>query len=231
VVVDAGHGGSDLGAQGVSGVLEKDLALAVAKEVARDLRARGLEVVELRPDDRTVELHRRTELANASGAAAFVSLHANSDPSGKAQGVEVYSLDLASDAAAQRVATRENLAGFMAGETGPRAGDLDSVVMDLRLGARVEQSRSLATAVHQDMLSRLTAYYGPGVITDHGRRAAPFWVLADSDMPAILVEVGYLTHPDEERRLRTPGFQRLVGTAVGGAVADFLARAERVDAP
>ncbi|MCO4773636.1 MAG: N-acetylmuramoyl-L-alanine amidase, partial [Deltaproteobacteria bacterium] len=110
VVVDAGHGGEDLGARGVSGSFEKDVTLATATKVARSLRQRGFTVIETRTNDTTVELKRRTELANASGAGLFVSIHANSAPSPGAHGIETYSMDLASDESALRLAERENRA-------------------------------------------------------------------------------------------------------------------------
>lgn len=232
VVIDAGHGGDDLGALSVSGVHEKDIALAVSRLTAIALRGRGIAVLELRTDDSTLDLHRRTELANVSGAALYLSIHANSAPGSGARGVEVYSLDLASDAAAQRVASRENLAGWVEGRDGPFAATgLDEMVSDLRVGARAERGRAFARQLHQELLTTLGGLYGADAAFDHGLRTAPFWVLADSDVPAALVELGYLTHDEDELRLRTSGFQRAAADALARATADFLQRQSLVEGP
>lgn len=232
VVVDAGHGGTDFGALSLSGVHEKDVALAVARATAAALRAQGVDVLELRTDDSTLPLPRRTELANVSGAALYLSIHANSAPGSGARGVEVYSLDLASDAASQRVAARENLAGWVEGKDGPfRATELDDLVSDLRVGARAEHGRAWARAVHQELLLGMAAIYGTEQAHDHGLRTAPFWVLADSDVPAILVEVGYLTHEEDEVRIRSSGFQRAAADAIARATADFVSRSRNLNGP
>ncbi len=228
VVVDAGHGGEDDGAEGVSGVHEKDVVLPFAREAARALRAAGFEVVETRRDDSTLTLDRRTELANASGAGVFVSIHANSAPSAAAEGVEIYSMDLASDEAAGRLAARENRADTVGVEG--KARDVgDAIVADLAMGARAGSSRRLAETLQSEVVGTLNGFYGPKAIRDRGARTAPFWVLVDTDIPAVLVEVGYLTHAREERRVRTRGYQELLAKALVAGIEDFTERAERAE--
>jgi len=229
VVVDAGHGGDDEGAVGVSGSEEKDITLAIARQVSRALRSRGFEVVETRVDDRFLALERRTSLANVSGASLLLSIHANSAPSPAAHGVETYYMDLASDEAAMRLAERENRSGQAGqGEQPAVRTRLDDLVSELRMGAVAQQSRELAERVHSGLLAAGEELYGAGAIRDRGVRTAPFWVLVDSQIPAVLVVVGYLTHDDEEQRLRTRGFHHLIGEALAGSVAEFSKRAERV---
>jgi N-acetylmuramoyl-L-alanine amidase len=226
VVIDAGHGGEDEGAQAASGILEKDIALRFARETARALRRAGFEVVETRSDDSTLTLDRRTELSNASGAGVFISIHANSAPVASAQGVEIYSVDLASDEAAERLAARENRAHAMLGGTQDR--DLgDALVADLAMGARAASSRRLAETLQREVVRTLNDFYGRRTVRDRGARTAPFWVLVDTEMPAVLVEVGYLTHPAEERRVRTRGYQELMAQALVRGIEDFTERAER----
>ena len=229
VVVDAGHGGDDEGAIGVSGAEEKDITLAIARELSRGLRARGITVVETRETDQFLSLERRTTIANASGASLLVSIHANSAPSPQAHGIETYYMDLASDEAALRLAERENRSGHVAGGPDPaRRTGIDNLISELRMGATAERSRDLAQSIHRGVLAAGHDYYGEGVIRDRGVRTAPFWVLVDSQVPAVLIEVGYLTSEHEEQRVRTRGFQHLVGQAVASAVADFSTRAARV---
>lgn len=228
IVVDAGHGGEDKGAEGVSGVLEKDIVLAFAKVTSRALREAGYTVVETRTEDSTLTLDRRTELTNASGAGLFISMHANSAPSKSAEGVEIYSMDLASDAAAGRLAARENLAHSMLAEIVDRdVGDV--LVADLAMGARATSSRRLAETLQAEVVRTLNDFYGRKTVRDRGARTAPFWVLVDTEIPAVLVEVGYLTHAKEEQRVRTRGYQELLAQAVVSGVQDFTTRARRAE--
>ncbi|MEE2830203.1 MAG: N-acetylmuramoyl-L-alanine amidase [Myxococcota bacterium] len=219
VVLDAGHGGQDTGAKGVSGALEKEITLAISSACARQLRAEGFEVLETRSSDEAIPLERRSAQANAAGAGLFLSIHANSAPSEGVQGIETYYMDLAADEAAARLAERENRARSVSGD--PTQSSVDSLISDLRMGATAKQSRALAETVHRSMLETLRGFYGPERIRDRGVRTAPFWVLLDSQMPAILVEVGYLTNTKEEQRLRTHGFQQQVASGLTKAIIEF----------
>ncbi len=230
VVIDAGQGGEDLGAQGVSGSYEKDVTLATATKVARELRARGFTVVETRTEDVTVELKRRTELANASGAGLFVSIHANSAPNSGAYGIETYSMDLASDESAIRLAERENRASDLlaaAGATGRRTDE--QLVEELRHGANAGWSRALAKEVHRELVGSARSFFGRDAIKDRGQRTGPFWVLLDSEIPSILVELGYLTEAKEEQRIRSHAFQEQAASAIAAGVESWVARAEEAE--
>jgi len=230
VVIDAGHGGEDLGAPGVSGSIEKNITLEIARVTSLALEERGFEVIQPRTTDETMVLSRRTSLANASGAGIFVSIHANSAPSPAAHGIETYFMDQASDEAALRLAERENRAGLATGSPEPARDDLDSLIADLRVGATAQLSRDLADTVHGELVKGLSSFYGKGRIRDRGVRSAPFWVLVDSEIPAILVEVGYLTHEEEEERVRTRGFHLQVADSIARSLDRFAARAERTTA-
>ena len=175
----------------------------------------------------TVKLERRSALANARGGGIFVSIHANSAGRDAVEGVETYYMDLASDEAASRLAERENRARSVSGD--PSRSGVDSMIADLEMGAFAKQSRALARTVHAQLVSGLQEFYGESRIRDRGVRTAPFWVLLDSQMPAVLVEVGYLTNQREERRLRTHGFQRQAAQAIATAVAEFAEQAEAQD--
>jgi N-acetylmuramoyl-L-alanine amidase len=227
VVIDAGHGGDDTGAVGVSGVAEKDITLSIALATARSLRSRGFEVVLTREEDVFLPLARRSGMTDASGAGLFVSIHANAAPSAQARGVETYSMDVASDEAAERLAERENRAASIAGADFEE--EVDAIVSELRLGAAARRSAELASTVHASLIDGLQGFYGADRIRDRSARTGPFWVLVDTRVPAVLVEVGYLTHATEERRLRTRGFHHQVAEALASAIEDFANRAEAVD--
>lgn len=171
-----------------------------------------------RDDDTTLSLPARAALTNASGAGLFVSLHANAAETDRALGIETYSADLTADEASMRLAERENRAASVEG--GAR-DDLAVVIDELRMGGMAKLSRAFADRVHRSLLSGLRDLYGAETITDRGVKQAPFWVLLDTECPAILVEVGYLTHPHEEKRVRTRGYHHQIAVALADGVARF----------
>ena len=227
VVIDAGHGGTDVGATGPGGLKEKDLTLAVARELARLLRERdvagpgraGLSAVLTRDGDEAVSLIARTETANRRQADLFLSIHANATPAGQATGAETYFLHIdATDEAARTVAAIENDATGLR-ESGRAGGPLEIMLWDLAQQQYLDESSRLGEVVQAE----LNALAG---IKDRGVKQANFLVLRGATMPAILVEVGFLSNPAEERRMRTPEFQRATAEALLRAILAF--RDERV---
>jgi N-acetylmuramoyl-L-alanine amidase len=220
-VVDPGHGGEHDGAIAPSGAKEKDLALAIARKVAARLRRQGGEAILTRTGDISVKLDDRAALAIARNADLFVSIHLNSMPTrnqrARAQGVEIYFLSAdASDASAKAVAAREN-ADRLAGEPEPDPDDpVAGIFKDLQSTEALELSSRLAYAIHD----RLVAATGA---EDRGVRQAPFYVLAGASMPAVLVEVGFLSHPQESRRLESAAYQDKVAKAIAEAVSAWRA--------
>jgi N-acetylmuramoyl-L-alanine amidase len=215
IVLDPGHGGDDIGARSRDGLAEKELTLALARRVARALEARGYRVRLTRDDDQTRALSDRTALANRLDAQIFVSLHANASTAASVTGAETYymSLDGPSDAAAAATAELENRADQAAGE--PTA--LDLILWDLAQAEVLNESAALALAVQ----GRLNALAGT---RDRGVRQAPFVVLTGATMPAVLVEFGFLSNPDEARRLAEPEYQRQVAEAIAAGIEDFVGR-------
>jgi N-acetylmuramoyl-L-alanine amidase len=215
IVLDPGHGGDDVGARSRDGLVEKELTLALARRVARALEARGYRVRLTRDDDQTRALTDRTALANRLDALLFVSLHANASTAPSVTGAETYymSLDGPSDAAAAATAELENRAGQTAGE--PTA--LDLILWDLAQAEVLNESAELALAVQ----GRLNALAGT---RDRGVRQAPFVVLTGATMPAVLVEFGFLSNPDEARRLAEPEHQQQVAEAIAAGIEDFVGR-------
>ena len=216
-VIDPGHGGEHDGAIAPNGAKEKDLALAIARKLAARLKRQGGEAILTRTGDISVKLDDRAALAIAKGADLFVSIHLNSMPTRaqrtRAQGVEIYFLSAdASDASAKAVAAREN-ADRLAGE--PEADPDDPVAgifKDLQSTEALELSSRLAYAIHDRMIAATGA-------EDRGVRQAPFYVLAGASMPAVLVEVGFLSHPQESRKLESAAYQDKVAKAIAEAVS------------
>ena len=215
VVIDAGHGGDDRGARGRAGLLEKDLVLDVSRRVARRLRHRGLEVLETRTADKFVPLETRTMLANDSGGDLFISIHANSAGSAKPRGVEVYfaSVD-ASDEDAQAVAERENRAFGRDAVVAAQSDPLVAIIGDMI----ATESMHEADAFSKLAQSELDAIDG---VPSRGVKQAPFVVLLGVQMPASLVEIGFLSNPDEERALGSAKRRDALAAALERAVLQY----------
>jgi N-acetylmuramoyl-L-alanine amidase len=216
VIIDAGHGGDDKGARGPRGRLEKDVVLDVARRLALDLRARGLRVVMTRKGDTFVPLEERTNIANDARGDLFVSIHANAARDGDVRGSETFFLSLnASDDSARQVAMRENEA--FRGSAGVMTGDGDpllAIMRDLIDNQHMQESSEFAQ-IAQSRLAEIEPARSRGV------KQAPFVVLMGVQMPASLVEIGFMTHPSEEKMLASaPGQTRIVAALVN-AVLEF----------
>jgi N-acetylmuramoyl-L-alanine amidase len=214
IAVDPGHGGVDHGARSAAGLLEKDVALAVSLALADELRARGYRVVLTRTDDRFLDLTQRTEVANAAKAELFLSIHANSSPSPDAQGPETYFLSLeASDEEARRVALAENDVFEQAAAVDDGGDVVGAVLGDLIRTDHLRASSDLAARIQHSLA-------GLG-LAGRGVKQAPFVVLMGANMPAALIEIGFLTHADEARLLAQRARRRRLARAIAEAVAGY----------
>jgi N-acetylmuramoyl-L-alanine amidase len=197
VVLDAGHGGRDPGAAGISGAnIEKDLTLAFVRELRDKLIAdRKVRVALTRDDDSTLTLEQRADIAQRLGAALFISVHMDSAPNSAARGATVYSLsDIASDAEAARFAANENVAG--GGMSSERDSGVRSLLADLALRDQMEASAALATRLVDNSRSRV-------LLRPEPHKFAAFHVLRRSQVPGILFEAGYLSNTEDEAMLMT----------------------------
>ncbi len=215
IVIDPGHGGDDFGARSSDGVVEKDLTLAVARRLARILEQRGHAVRLTRDGDQNRALTDRTSLANRLEATVFVSLHANASAHSSVTGAETFymSLDGASDAASARLADVENRGAV---ESTGRS-TLDLILWDLAQAEVLNESSELALAVQR----RLNEQLGT---RDRGVKQAPFVVLTGATMPAILVEMGFLSNPGEAGKLSRTEYQQRLAEAIAAGVEDFVRR-------
>lgn len=230
VVIDPGHGGIEMGAVGPSGLQEKDVTLDLGRRLKTRLeREAAVSVVLTRDEDRLVGLDERAAIANHNRAALFVSIHLNAAKRRGAVGAETYFLSPdATDDESRTLAALENRASGV--EEAPTADDgkadrgLDLILWDLAQNQYLAESSRLAEAVQREM----NALAGT---KDRGVRQAPFRVLQGATMPAILVEVGFVTSPDEEAKLKDDAYlDRIVG-ALSRAVQDYLSSRARLAAP
>jgi len=215
VVIDAGHGGDDQGAGGPNGLLEKNIVLDVARRLAARLRDDGLEVVMTRDADQAVSLEQRAAVANDSHGELFLSIHANAASSPKVRGIETFFVSLhASDEAAQRVATRENSAFRAANQTSAGADPVAAILGDLTVSEHVAESNEFARLAQQQLVSIDRR-------PSRGVKQAPFFVLMGVQMPATLVEIGFITNPQEERALGSKVRQEQIADALARAIHEF----------
>lgn len=213
IVIDPGHGGEELGTQGARGTLEKDVTLAVARRLRTLIESRlGLRVLLTRDDDRTLGLDERAALANNNRADVFISIHANAAVRAAMRGAEVYylSLDRAGREAA-RVA-QDGTERLPALGGGTRAIDL--ILWEAAQARHLEQSAVLAGLVEQTLRGRVEM--SPNAI-----QQAPFRVLVGANMPAVLVEIGYLSNADQEQALASAAYQDQVAQALLEALTAF----------
>jgi N-acetylmuramoyl-L-alanine amidase len=223
VVVDAGHGGRDPGASGPGGTREKDVTLAVARRLAAILREDpSLEVRMTRDRDTLIALHDRARLANRwrdeGQPALFISVHCNANPSRSEKGYETYFLAEARTADAQRVEAFENAS--VRYEDAPVGGPMAFILTDLRQNQHLRESSDWAQLI-QNRLREI--HPGP----NRGVKQAGFAVLRGAFMPAVLVEIGFVSNPAEERLLNGAEMQRDVAAQLARSVHDFFARSQQ----
>jgi N-acetylmuramoyl-L-alanine amidase len=223
IVIDAGHGGHDPGTIGRGGLQEKDLVLDVALRLERlvreELRA---DVVMTRSSDVFIPLEERTAIANSKDADLFLSIHANSSRSPRARGIETYFLNFAVDPHAEEVAARENAI------SAATLKDLQGLVKAITLNSKINESRDFASAVHESLVRNLRR--GNPQLPDRGVRTAPFYVLIGANMPSVLAEIAFVSHPEEERLLKTSGRREDIARGLLHGVRSYLDTLNRAGA-
>ena len=219
VAIDAGHGGDDLGSQGTEGALEKDITLSVARRLRSVIEDRlGLRVILTRGRDENVGLDARAAIANNNKADLFVSLHANASARPSATGAEVFHLGIDEyGAEARALADREPQPIPVIGG-GSR--EIDMVLWEMAQIRHVDHSARLAEIVEQELGRRVP-------VSARSVQQAPFRVLVGANMPAVLVELGSLWAPKEERRLTSAAFQNAVVEAIVASILRFRDHVER----
>ncbi len=219
IVVDAGHGGWDLGTVGRRGLLEKDVVLEIAQRLGKLLESRlGAEVILTRKDDNYIPLDERAGIANQSQADLFVSVHANYSDLPSARGVETYYTNFFSSPNAKDVEARED--GTVAKTTAMAA------LSAVDLHDRIEQSRRLAASVQRSLYGTLSVQ-NPG-LRDRGVKEASYVVLTETAMPGILAEVSFVSSPTDEQKLRSDGYREQIAEALYKGIARYAASSRGV---
>lgn len=213
IAIDPGHGGNDPGAQGPSGVREKDVTLAIAHKVAPILARLGVQVALTRDDDRYVTLEERTARANAFGADLFISIHCNAAENKTKHGVETYVLDTTTSDMASRVAARENATSQAA------SNEVAQLLASMRLADQASRSTRFAELLQRAGVASLSSRYGN--VLDGGVHRAAFYVLVGARMPAVLFEASYISYAAEEERLGSADYQQRLADGIANAVKAY----------
>jgi N-acetylmuramoyl-L-alanine amidase len=213
IVIDAGHGGHDPGAHG-NGLNESELVLDVAVRLKKLLdKQAGIDVVMTRETDVYIPLEQRTAMANREGADLFLSIHANASRNQKAQGVETYFLNFASNPEAEAVAARENSA------SGQKMSSLPEIVRAIALNNKIDESRDFAEMIQKSMVQKLSPRNKS--LRDLGVKQAPFVVLIGAGMPSVLAEISFLTNKQEGQLLKTAAYRDQIAEALFDAVTKY----------
>ncbi len=219
VVVDPGHGGHDPGAQ-ANGVTEKYITLAIAKELKRQLEATGRYKVYLTRDrDVYVTLQKRVEISRDLHADLFISIHANKYDQKWVRGALIFSFsEKASDKETQMLADSENNAGYIAGvDMSNQSHDVANILIDLAMREKMNESNMFA-----NMLIRSFENHDIRLLMPHPHRSANFVVLRAPDVPAVLIETGFISNPREAQLLNTSGFQDRMAAAIASGVNAYF---------
>jgi N-acetylmuramoyl-L-alanine amidase len=213
IVIDAGHGGHDPGAQG-NGISESELTLDVALRLQKLLEKQaGVDVVMTRDSDVFIPLQERTAIANREGADLFLSIHANASRSPAAHGIETYFLNFATNPEAEAVAARENAS------SGQAMHNLPDIVKAIALNNKIDESRDFAETVQKSMARRLRTRNK--ALRDLGVKQAPFVVLIGAGMPSVLAEMSFLTNKQEGALLKTGAYRQQIAQSLFDAIVSY----------
>jgi len=223
VVIDPGHGGKDPGAISRAGLREKDIVLDVSRRIKQELEKNGIEVIMTRDSDRFIPLSERTRIANRSDADLFVSIHVNANRARWLRGFEVYYLSEATDDNARALATAENsVLKYEENSFAKHTKDLDAIVWDLTFTENREESIELAGFICQEV-GRITWPWENGV------KRARFYVLKGAEMPAVLVELSYISNRWDEKNLKDNYYRQDLAGGITRGIIGYKCEYERAN--
>ncbi len=213
IVIDPGHGGPNLGTRIPGGLEEKLITLDIGRRVAEDLTAKGFDVLLTRDHDTGITLEERAALANSQHADIFVSVHVNWLEGSRDSGIETYFLGATDDPFLTNLAARENR------DSGHTLAELRKILDGIYAGVRNDKSQDLAEAIHRSMVSSLRRV-NPD-LRDRGVKTAPFLVLVDTDMPAVLAEVAALSNQAEAEMLEKPLYRDYIADSLAAGIVSY----------
>ena len=223
VIIDSGHGGADPGTIGRSGIYEKHVTLAMARELAKQLKATGrFNVVMTRNRDVFIPLRKRVKIARDAEADLFISLHADAVKNTQISGPSVYTLsERASDKEAEALAEKENKSDLIAGmDLSDESQEVANILIDLAQRESMNQSARFATQLVSDLKRRTK-------LLRNTHRFAGFAVLKAPDIPSVLIEMGFLSNRSDERRLQTASYRKKFSSGIVAAISSYFSNVEQ----
>ena len=215
IIIDPGHGGKDPGAVGYRGTKEKDIVLDVSKRLARKIeRNSKTKVILTREEDIFLRLQDRTKFANANEGDLFISIHTNAAEDRRASGFETFLIGPNKNEAAVRVAARENAALELEGFSGKKLTNEDLIKATIAQSAFAAKSEEFASLVHNEIIKRVQS-------KDRGLKQAGFYVLMGASMPNVLIELGFISNPNEEKKLNSSSYRDMLATSIYYAVLKY----------
>ncbi len=218
IVIDPGHGGKDGGAVGYKKYKEKVAVLKISKTLKKMLEKKGYKVYLTRDKDIFIKLSNRTKFANKKKADLFISIHANASPKEQKltlKGIETFFLSPAKTEKAKRIAAKENKTAVTS-----MSNMSKNTLLSFLNKTKIIQSNKLAIDIQKGMLTEVRKKHKD--VRDGGVREAPFWVLVGAQMPAVLVELGYITNPKEADRLFNPFYQKSLAEGIVNGVGNYF---------
>jgi N-acetylmuramoyl-L-alanine amidase len=215
IIIDPGHGGKDPGSIGYKGTKEKDITLDVAKRLAKKIQKNlKVKTILTRDEDVWMRLQDRTRLANDKNGRLFISIHANSVEDRRANGFETYMIGTNKNAAAVRTAARENAVLDLEGTNSAKLTDEDLITATMAQSGFAKQSEQFAALVQEEMDKRVQS-------KNRGVKQAGFYVLMGASMPNVLIELGFISNPNEEKKLNSSSYKDMLATSIYYAILKY----------
>lgn len=224
IVIDPGHGGKDPGAIGPNGLMEKDVVLDVALKVKELMKDNPkYEIILTRDKDIYIPLNERTEIANKTNAELFISIHTNASPNSYAKGIETYLLNWTDDEEAIRVAARENAISVK--KMKELKGEIGIMLASLEREAKRDDSVKLAGYIHNSLISNLKKSF---LRNDNGVKQALFYVLVGAQMPSCLLEISYISNPEEEKLLADDFYRLKIAMSIVEGIENYFSKSDKI---
>jgi N-acetylmuramoyl-L-alanine amidase len=215
VVIDPGHGGKDPGAVSKTRLYEKNVVLNVSRRIKKELEKRGIDVIMTRDSDRFIPLSQRMHIANKSAADLFISIHANANRASWLRGFEVYYLSEATDDNARASAASENsVLKYEQDSLAKHTKDLDAIIWDLQFTEDREESIELAGFIRQEVRKSVRP-------KRNKIKSARFYVLKGAEMPAVLIELGYLSNRQDEKNLKKSSYRKKLAEGIAAGIENY----------
>ncbi len=215
IIIDPGHGGTDPGCIGASGLQEKKVVLDVCQRLKNLLsHHNSWQVVLTRESDILIPVENRTVIANQKQGDIFISIHANANPSKKRSGVETFYLNFSQDLSVNTIAARENATSQK------NISQMKDIIKKIVQNSKIVESKELAEKIQKNLVKTLAQKYKS--VKDLGVKGGPFWVLIGGNMPSVLVEISHLSNPQEEARLKTASYRQLIAQGIYQGILDYI---------